>query len=162
MLFPEVLTVRVVEAESQLPVPEVALILVLKALRKNDYYVGPIITGREGRAEFTRALCERTILRAQEMFVMDYAGDLSSCGPIADLSLHRPDHIARMIQQYDAAPQFWGRAFEDARTLFRRLRSVENARFESAHVKLQDSEIVKRPELSMALKRVVQSRTNHE
>lgn len=154
MVFPDILTVEVIERGTTSPVADIALVLVLKASQKNDYYVGPIITNRDGRAEFTRTVCEQAIARAQEMFIMDYTGDLSSCKPTADLRTHRPEQIARMIQQYEASPQFWGRAFDNAPALFRRLKSVKNADFESTQLTLKDVDIVARPEISIAVQKI--------
>jgi len=153
MIFPDTLVVQAIDVDTGSPVANVALVLMLRAPKKNDYRVGPVITDDAGHAKFTRAQCERTIARAQEMFVMDYFGDLSSCAPTAQVRVHFPEHVTRMIEQYDKSPQFWGRAFDDAPALFRGLRTVRNADFESAQVTFRDSEIAARPEISIMLKR---------
>ena len=153
MKFPDKLTLIALDAETGREVPEVAFVLVLTARQKNDYFVGPIITDRYGKASFTRGACERAIARAREMFVMDYVGDLLSCSQVADLRLHSPENIATMISQYETAPTFWGRAFDDPKEMFPALRSVRNALFEPLHLTLEEKDILERPELVCFLRR---------
>ncbi len=153
MNFPDKVTVTAFDLDAGCEIPEVAFVLVLRAQDKNDYFVGPIITDRRGRAIFSKEACERAILRAQEMFVMDYAGDLLSCKPVADLRLHSPQNIAAMISQYEAAPEFWGSAFDNPQELFAALRSVRNSLFEPFHMAVGQDDILGRPAVSCFLRR---------
>src|SRR5438874_13257060 len=100
MRFPDKLTVTARNRATGLPANGVAIVLVLFATRKNDYYIGPLIANEDGQVEFTRVDCEAAIKRAQEVFVMDYSGDLDSCQPFIEVRLHSPDQIQTMIQQY--------------------------------------------------------------
>src|ERR1700674_2557290 len=109
MKFPDTLTILARDRDTGQPVRDVAIVLVLFAVRKNDYYVGPVITDENGQVRFTRAECESAIKRAQEMFIMDYHGDLASCRPVIEVSLHPPERIKGMRQQFESAPDFWGR-----------------------------------------------------
>jgi hypothetical protein len=151
--FPDKVTLTAFDVETGREVPEVAFVLVLRSRQKNDYFVGPIITDRCGKASFTRGACERAIARAQEMFVMDYSGDLLSCKPMADLRLHSPESIATMISQYETAPTFWGGAFDDPQELFPALRSARNALFEPLHLTLAENDILVHPEVVCSLRR---------
>jgi hypothetical protein len=151
--FPDRLTISALDAETRREVPEVAFVLVLRARQKNDYFVGPVITDRFGKAVLSRGACERAIARAQEMFVMDYARDLLSCKPMADLRLHSPQGIATMISQYEAAPDFWGKAFDDPQEVFPALRSAANALFEPLHLTLEENNILDHPEVVCFLRR---------
>jgi hypothetical protein len=120
------LTVLARDRDTRLPAKGVAILLVLFAARKNDYYVGPFITDEKGQVEFVRADCEFSIKRAQEMFIMDYQDDLESCRPVIEVSLHPPERIEGMRQQYESAPDFWGRGFHDPKRLFPELQKVKN------------------------------------
>lgn len=153
MKFPEQVTLTAFDVETGREIPEIAFVLVLRARQKNDYFVGPVITDRSGKASFTRGACERAIARAQEMFVMDYAGDLLSCKPVADLRLHSPENIATMISQYETAPNFWGKAFDDPQSMFPALQSARNALFEPLNLTLQENDIIEHPEVLCFLKR---------
>jgi hypothetical protein len=151
--FPDKVTVTAFDSGTGREIAEVAFVLWLKAQKKNDYFVGPIITDRHGQAIFTRDACERSIARAQEMFIMDYAGDLLSCKPTADLRLHTPENISTMINQYEAVPSFWGGAFDNPQELFRALRSVRNSLFEPFHLAVEENDILEHPAVSCFLRR---------
>jgi hypothetical protein len=151
--FPDKVTVTAIDAETGSEIAGVAFVLWLKARRKNDYFVGPAITELHGQAEFTRDACERSIVRAQEMFLMDYTGDLASCGPTAELQLHPPERIAGMIRQYEAMPQFWGIAFDNPQELFRDLRRARNSLFEPFQLVVEERNILQRPAVTCFLRR---------
>lgn len=151
--FPDKVAITAIDSDTGKAVPTVALVLALRPRRKNDYCVGPIITDESGHSEFTRGACERTIDRAKEMFVMDYAGDLESCIPEVDIRLHPPDNIAGMISQYEAAPDFWGCAFDNPQELFSALRLAENSYFEPFHLAVTECKLLDTPEILCCLTR---------
>jgi hypothetical protein len=151
MKFPTSLSVTVMDKASGLPIPNVALVLVLRARSKNDYYVGPVITDEDGNLAFTRKDCEEAIAIAQEMFVMDYAGDLLSCGPIAEIKLHEPEHIANMIQQFKQAPEFWGKGLKEPILLFESLQKVNNSSFHPQKILIAEDSILKCASIELRL-----------
>jgi hypothetical protein len=151
MRFPDKLTVGVRDLGTGVPAQGVAIILVLFAARKNDYYVGPLITNENGWVEFTRAECEAAIERAQEMFIMDYSGDLESCRPVIDVRLHPPEQIDAMLQQYRQSPDFWGSGFSDPKRLFADLHNVRNAKYKQAQITATEEQIASHPQLELLL-----------
>jgi hypothetical protein len=153
--FPDKLIINAIDADTDSEISGVAFVLWLKAEKKNDYFVGPVITNSQGQAMFTRSACERSIARAQEMFLMDYTGDLNSCKPTADLQLHPPANISAMISQYEGAPSFWGNAFDDPQELFRELRTVRNSLFEPFQLAVKEADILERPTVSCLLRRII-------
>jgi hypothetical protein len=153
MNFPESLTVIATDSVTGEPVADVALVLRLKARRKNDYYVGPAATDSNGRVSFTRADCEKAIAHSQEMFLMDYEGDLLTCGPHLEIRLHRPENIQVMIRQYEEQPKFWGSGWDDPEGMIAMIRRARNAEFEAASCEVAESEIAKKPEVTITLKR---------
>jgi hypothetical protein len=153
MKFPDALTVVVRDRDTRMLVDNVAIVLVLFAKQKNNYTVGPLISAKNGQVEFSRTECELAIRRAQEMFIMDYQGDLDSCRPIIDVRLHRPEHIKGMLQQYQAAPDFWGQAFPNSRNLFSELRKVKNADYEPARITATEAELATTPRIEIELAR---------
>lgn len=157
MIFPETLVVIAIDSQTGSPVPEIALSLRLEAKRKNDYWVGPKITDANGKAEFTRTACEKEISTAQRMFLMDYYGDLSSCGPHGHIHLLKEENLIRMIQQYEQTPEFWGIGFDEPETLFAALRRVKNRNFEATDVTVRSSEILKKPAVTINLRRKPES-----
>ena len=153
MRFPDELFVKAMDADTGEVVPDVALVVFLTPPRKNTYCVGPEITDKNSLARFTRVGCERAIIHAQEMFVMDYFGDLVSCAPAAKISLHPPERVSGMISRYETHPEFWGHGFEDAPVLFRSLRSVKNFDFEAAEIIVKENDILANPNVTIRLRK---------
>lgn len=141
MKFPDKLTVVARDRDTRMSVEGVAIVLVLFAQEKNNYSVGPLISNRNGEVHFTREECEFAIKKAREMFVMDYYGDLESCRPMIEVSLHPAERIEKMRQQYEELPTFWGRAFHNADRLFAELREVSNAKYEPARITAAESQL---------------------
>ena len=151
MKFPDTLTIVARNRDTGLPAEGLAIVLVLFAERKNNYTVGPLISNSSGEVNFTRAECEFAIKRAQEMFIMDYHGDLESCRPMIEVSLHPPEHIKRMRQQYEASPDFWGRGFQDPKRLFTDLQKVKNADYELTRITATEAQLLTNPQLELPL-----------
>ena len=153
MRFPDTLTVLVRDEGAGLPAKDVAVVLVLFAAHKNDYSVGPLISDENGHVEFTRAECEFAIKRAQEMFLMDYSGNLGSCRPVIEVRLHPQERVEGMRQQYESAPEFWGRGFHDPKRLFADLQKVRNAEYKEAQITATEEQLLTNPHLVLPLTR---------
>ena len=153
MNFPEILTVTALEYETRTPVQGVALILMLFAVRKNNYDVGPFITDVKGQVRIARRDCEWHIRNSQELFIMDYIDSLEQCKPKFEIRLHLPEHVEGMIRQYHSAPDLWGQAFPNPDQLFLALENVKNRAFEPASVMISDQEVVRNPEVTIYLRR---------
>ena len=153
MVFPETLTITAIDSATGQPIAAVALLLELRARRKNNYSVGPVITDHNGNASFTKGACENGIARDQQMFVMDYSGDLLSCGPEAVIQLHNPESIARMIHNYEQFPKFWGNRFDDPEHFFAELGNTRNATYEPSNLTVREKDILERPAVSFYRRR---------
>lgn len=154
MKFPEELTSTAIDSDTKQLIPGVALILMLQATVKNDYFVGPVITDEDGQAVFARIACQKAIDASQKMFVMDYSGDLESCKPVAHINLHDPDSITRMISQFESDPLFWGSGFDAPELLFSALRRVRNSAFRKASITLTETEMAERSTALIFLKQI--------
>lgn len=153
MDFPNLLTITTVDSGTGQPVRDVALLLWLFPMRKNNYAVGPKITNEEGIACFSRSDCEHAISAAQNMFLMDYSGDLADCRPIAKIVTHRPEHIEQMLKNYRESPDFWGSAFTEPEKLFRALESVVNHEYEPVELLVSEEQILRNPSVRLELRR---------
>ena len=149
MMFPDQITVTVKERNSSLIVPELAIVLILQAVSKNDYFVGPFISDENGEVTIKRRDCEAAISRAQEMFLMDYQGNLSTCRSQARLQLHDPVAIETMIRQYETLSSFWGRAFEDPDALMAALKKAKNSAFQPSSVVVLDEALMVKPAVTL-------------
>lgn len=153
MIFPNVLIVTAVDFQTGSPIVDVALALRLEAQKKNDYMVGPVLTDEVGHAKFTRSDCEREIAASKKMFLMDYYGDLTSCGPNLHIELVPAENLRVMIQQYEQSPEFWGTGLDNPEVLFSSLENAKNEDYEPAQLAVRSSEILKDPMVKFVLKR---------
>jgi hypothetical protein len=152
VIFPDTLTVTAIDLATGCPIPEVALLLELKAQRKNNYGVGPVITDKNGQARFTRKKCENDIAHAQQMFAIDYTGDLLSCGPLAEVHLHNPENIATMIHNFETSPKFWGSGLDEPEELYAALRKVRNSLYAPSTLAINENDILKQPAVNFCLR----------
>ncbi len=152
-MFPDKLTLVVRDRETGLPVNGIAILLVLFAVKKNDYHVGPLITDEKGEAEFTREECEFSIKRLKEMFIMDFHGELRDCRPLVEVHLHPHELVEGMIKQYRTAPTFWGMGFRDPERLIAALEKVRNAEYEPAKITATEDQLLAKPQLELLLSR---------
>ena len=150
MNFPDQLTVLVSDAESGEPIGNIAVILRLFATRKNDYYVGPHLTGRNGEVIFTREDCEFAIGRSKQMFLMDYHDDLGGCRPLVEIGVHPHARIAVMIQQYRDNPSFWGSGFKDPDGLFAALQLAKNVNYLETTITLREEDLFSLPRVLLS------------
>ena len=153
MKLPDTLTVTAVDNETSRPVPNVAILLLLFAERKNDYDIGPFITNEMGQVKFDRADCVAAIQQAQQMFIMDYAGNLDSCLPKLEVRLHRPEQIQMMLQQFKRSPKFWGQAFRDPARLFADLEATRNVEYEPSRIIKTEEQVLANPRVLLPLVR---------
>jgi hypothetical protein len=153
MNFPETLTVTILEQNTNLPIEELAVVLELFATRKNNYIIGPFVSDSLGQVKFTRDECKRSIKADKEMFLMDYIDDLEECKQCLDVRLHSPEHIAAMLQQYQASPTFWGKRFQNATQLFNTLAHVKNGSFEPANIHIRNADMLANPNVTMRISR---------
>jgi hypothetical protein len=153
MKLPEILTVTVLDQNTDLPAEGLAIVMELFATKKNNYSIGPAISDLAGQVKFTRAECERSVKADQQMFLMDYADDIKDCRPYLEVRLHSPEHIARMLQQYRVSPAFWGNRFQNAADLFKALEHVKNESFEPRSVRVNEAQLLANPEITMRISR---------
>lgn len=152
MKLPNVLSISARDSERKMPIPNLAFVMVLKSL-KNDYYIGPALTGTNGVCVFTRHDCERSISAAQNMFVMDYSGDLSDCKPPIEVRLHYPENINTMIRQYRTSPEFWGMPFDNPTELFQSLETAANGLYEPFQKFYSEEELFRNADLEVRVLR---------
>jgi hypothetical protein len=153
MKLPEILTVTALDQKTGLPAEGLAIVVRLFASRKKNYTIGPAISDFSGQVKFTRDECERSVKADQQMFIMDYVGDISDCAPYLEIRLHAREHIARMLQQCQMSPAFWAKRFRDAAKLFLALEHVKNASFEPASVRINEAQLLSNPNITLRISR---------
>lgn len=77
--FPEVIRIKVYDIESKIPIEHLALKIRLYAKHKNDYNFILPLSDKDGQIYLTREWLEKKVQKERELFIMDYASDLSDC-----------------------------------------------------------------------------------
>ena len=70
---------------------------------KNDFTIGPKVTGNKGEVTLTKRAVEEVITRSQRDFPMDYAGGLSECNALSIVRESKGElkkRIARLKEFY--------------------------------------------------------------
>lgn len=72
---------------------------------------------------------------------------------MVEVSLHPPEHILRMRQQYEISPNFWGRGFRDPKSFFIDLARVKNSDYEPARETATEAQLSDNPRIELSLVR---------
>lgn len=78
-MWPAKCVIRVIDASSKLPVPNLVLFIQVLVARKNNYSLGPLVTDGLGRVTLAKADVDRAISEAMRESPMDYSSEISSC-----------------------------------------------------------------------------------
>ena len=76
---------------------------ILKSNIKNDFMIGPLVTGNNGEIFLTRGLVEKKISITKNEFPMDYAGTLNDCEQLnilVETRVELDDRACRLAEFY--------------------------------------------------------------
>lgn len=104
LFFPEKLMVRVVDSNTNEPVPNIAVILHLKARAKNDYDLGPPMSDTEGKILIERDWVRQAVDRVRNTALMDYVSTMEQCFPDTRIIVMSQGQIDKAV----AAMRIWG------------------------------------------------------
>jgi hypothetical protein len=111
MRLPEKVTIRIIDRKAKNPVTNIAVSLVLYAHKKNDYYVGPRISDREGLIIFERDDCIKEIDNSKKFYLMDYASTMEQCLPKISVKIkpkgELENAVKKMRQLRDVYQDYW-------------------------------------------------------
>ncbi|MEN8614082.1 hypothetical protein ABFB09_02185 [Dehalogenimonas sp. THU2] len=124
-VFPDIITIKVVEEDSMNPLSNIAVAIELFASRKNDYYFVLPSTDLKGTIQITKEWLKREIEKDISLFVMDYAARLEDCAFGIRLSVLDQDSVNRTIEARKSFKKVMGTPQEDIDELIR----ADNARY---------------------------------
>jgi hypothetical protein len=119
MKFPKELLIKVVDADSAEPIPQIALTLRLFARGKNDYNIA-LLTDSVGQVVVSPERVRKEIAQDKEIFPMDYSSSLEECFSMAEIETCGGEDLSgmgdamRMFQDATAKSEKEIRAFEQA------------------------------------------------
>lgn len=71
--------------------------LKLFANHKNDYFLIPAISNREGIIEITKEWINEEIKNTRNLFIMDYSSTLDDCQPMIEIKIMNKNEIEKAI-----------------------------------------------------------------
>jgi len=150
-VFPDLVTVKVCDKQSQLPVCPLVVGLTIRVPRKNNYGIGPKITDELGVAFFTSEEIAREIELHKRVFLMDYSCDLSDAVGV-EASVADGPQIQRMIEY----SREWGGIVPEWRLsdeTIEQLRNSVNNDFESCNVCVEIEALRRNPRIDIRVNR---------
>lgn len=108
MKFPKKLIFKFISKLEKKPLSNCAIGLMVKAVRKNDYPIGPKFTNPEGEVFFTPEEIKEDIDRSQKAYLMDYASSFEECSSVFEVVLMSKKAIEDNLKWYKEHPAFVG------------------------------------------------------
>ena len=87
MNFPKQVFFKIIDSATKQSAEKIAVSLILYAHRKNDYYIGPKLTNKEGIVSFDRNECIKGIESSRKFYLMDYSSTLEECLPKVSIKI---------------------------------------------------------------------------
>lgn len=95
--FPKKITIKVVEDEKKIPIPNIAISMKLYAKHKNNYNLIPPVSNNEGIINITKEWLEKEINKLRNLFIMDYASNLDDCDYKIRIAILSNDEIKKSV-----------------------------------------------------------------
>jgi hypothetical protein len=132
--FPNKLIVRLVEEDTDRPVPNIAITLTLYARKKNDYHLGPSPSNSSGRVTIERDWVRKSVDEIKGFFLMDYYSTMEDCYPYISFKIMSADDIHRAI----AAMELYGEVTQELGVAhsISDLRNVSNYEYEPQTIRV--------------------------
>lgn len=90
--FPKRFLIRIIDRETRVGIPGIAVTVILFAPEKNNYTI-PLVTDSSGQICLTEEDVRRSIQEYWELFPMDYASPLEECSSEIEISTCSPEDV---------------------------------------------------------------------
>lgn len=111
MRFPKNVFFRLVDSKTGEKIPNLAVSLILYAAKKNNYYVGPKISDKEGVVIFRKEDCLKEIESSKKVYLMDYTSSLEECLPKISVRIKPKNEIditvKKLLSLKDIYKKYW-------------------------------------------------------
>jgi hypothetical protein len=95
--FPERITIILVEKDTSIAIPDIAIQIKLYAGSHNDYCFVPDRSDGNGRIIIEKEWLREQIHKDMCLFIMDYKSSLEECAPRIEIEVLNAGHIKKMI-----------------------------------------------------------------
>lgn len=141
MNFPEKVTFRLINNNTQRPVSNIAVSLILYAHKKNNYYVGPNISDSEGLLSFGKEDCVKEINNSKRFYLMDYASSLEECLPKVSIKIKLKKEIEFAVENMRRLRDIYQKYWDCSEEYLNALNSTDNDKYIDKVYNLSESEL---------------------
>ena len=141
MNFPEKVTFRLINNNTQRPVSNIAVSLILYAHKKNNYYVGPKISDSEGLLSFGKEDCVEEINNSKRFYLMDYASSLEECLPKVSIKIKLKKEIEFAVENMRRLRDIYQEYWDCSEGYLSALNFVDNDKYIDKVYDLSESEL---------------------
>ncbi len=132
---------KITEAETGLPINNLAVLMRLFAHKKNDYFIGPKLTNREGVSTFLKSECLNEIESAKKMFLMDYASTLAECLPKVSIQILSEEQILKLISIRRKNRKFWVDFCDCTEDFLSKLSKATNRLYQQCEIEFKEGQL---------------------
>jgi len=141
MNFPEQVTFKLIDKRTKRPVKNIAISLILYAHKKNDYYVGPKISDKEGIIYFKREECIKEIESSRSFYLMDYLSTLEQCLPKISIKIKPKEELKFAVKNMRQCRDIYRDYWDYSEEFLKQLEAVNNAFYQSKIYNFSESDL---------------------
>lgn len=152
MNFPEKVTFRLINNNTQRPVSNIAVSLILYAHKKNNYYVGPKISDSEGLLSFENKDCIKEINSSKSFYLMDYVSSLEECLPKVSIKIKPRKEIEFAVENMRRLRDIYQKYWDCSEEYLSVLNSADNDKYIDKVYNLSESKLWQNKVIDIELK----------
>ena len=97
-VFPDVITIKIVNSDTNESIPRIVVRIQLYANQKNDYYFILPVSDKNGRITVTKEWLRNEIQLASRLFPMDFASSLETVYPKFELEIMDKNSVVMVVK----------------------------------------------------------------
>ncbi len=143
MNFPNRVTFRLFDSKRGVSASNVAVSLVLYARKKNDYFVGPKITDKNGKVVFEKRECIKEIENSKKIYLMDYSSNLEDCSPKISIKIKPRNEINFAVENMRKLRDIYKDYWDCSEKFLKALQKTDNDRYVSRFYDFSEADLWK-------------------
>ncbi len=153
MKFPEQITIKLIDKETKRTVGNIAVSLILYAHQKNNYYVGPKITDKEGLVCFNKEECMKEIDNSRKFYLMDYLSMLEQCLPKVSIKIKPRKEIESAVKNMRQLRDIYQNYWDCSEKFLKQLEAVDNFLYEDKIYNFSEADLWQNKILEIEIER---------
>ncbi len=141
MNFPKQVFFKIIDSATKQSVEKIAVSLVLYAHRKNDYYIGPKLTNKEGIVSFDRNECIKGIESSRKFYLMDYSSTLEECLPKVSIKIKPRKELEFAVKNMRSLRDIYQQYWDCSEEYLKSLEFADNSKYVSKIYDFSESDL---------------------